>query len=109
MHWKWLKIAWPETSLYGGYIMTEDKNFAEKGLERNMELWEKWTGAYMDTMFKAVDRTMQQSTSFQEHLNKAVSMAVHAQSAAMMTALQTMQGQLEQLTNKVDELLHADE
>ncbi|MCB8923810.1 MAG: hypothetical protein H6662_19700 [Ardenticatenaceae bacterium] len=89
--------------------MTEDKGFVEKGMEKNMELWEKWTGAYMDTMFKAMDKTMQQSSVFQEQVNRAVSAAVHAQSAAMMTSLQTMQDQLEKLTNKVDEFLHADE
>lgn len=88
--------------------MTEDKNFVEKGLEKNVELWEKWTGAYMDTMFKAMDKTMEQSATFQEHIDKAVSMAFHAQSAAMMNTLQTMQDQLEKLTNKVDEFIHAE-
>lgn len=89
--------------------MSEEKNFVEKGFDKNVELWEKWTGAYMDTMFKAMDKTMEQSTALQQQIDKAVSMAVHAQSAAMMTTLQTMQDQLEKLTNKVDEFLHADD
>lgn len=89
--------------------MTEEKSYVEKGLDKNVELWERWTGAYMDTMFKAMDKTMEQSSAFQEHVNKAVSMAFHAQSSAMMTMLETMQNQLDQLTTKVDELLHADE
>jgi uncharacterized coiled-coil protein SlyX len=89
--------------------MSEEKTFVEKGMDKNVELWERWTGAYMDTMFKAMDKTMEQSNAFQEHVNKAVSVAFHAQSSAMMTMLETMQGQLEKLTNKVDELLHADE
>ena len=89
--------------------MTDEKSFAEKGLEKNVELWEKWTGAYMDTMFKAMDKTMEQSTTLQDNVNKAVSMAVHAQTATMMTMLKTMQDQLEKLTDKVDEYLHANE
>ena len=37
--------------------MSEEQSF----FERNMEMWERWTNSYMDTMSKTMEQTMEQS------------------------------------------------
>jgi len=81
--------------------MSEEKSFFEK----NMEMWEKWTSTYMDTMYKAMERTMEQSAAFRKQVDKAVSTAVGAQFDAMLTGLKALEKQIETLSTKVDELL----
>ena len=52
--------------------MSEDKSFFEK----NMEMWERWTSSYMDTMASAMEKTMEQSSALQKQVDKAVATAV---------------------------------
>ncbi len=73
--------------------------------KKNMEMWEKFTSSYMDSMFKTVDKTLEQSKAIREQVDKAVSTAVHTQMDATMSTLETMQRQLEALSVKIDELL----
>ncbi len=74
-------------------------------LEKNIEMWEKMTGSYMDAMFKTVERTMEQSTAFRERMDKAVSQTVSAQFEAMLTAIKSLERQVEMLNDKVDEVI----
>ena len=43
--------------------------------EQNVALWEKWTSQYTDTMFKAMEKSMDQSSSIRSQLDKAVNSA----------------------------------
>jgi hypothetical protein len=79
----------------------EDKSF----VERNMAMWEKLTGSYMDFMFKAMEKGMEQSAAIQKQIDKAVGMAVHAQSEATLAAIKTLEHQVEALSEKVDDML----
>jgi hypothetical protein len=78
-------------------------------LEKNMELWEKWTSTYMDTMSKAMERTMEQSASFQKQMDKAAATAVNTQLDAALAAIRSLEGQIEALSGKVDELLQQED
>ena len=85
--------------------MGEEKSFFEK----NMEMWEKWTGTYMDTMYKAMERTMEQSAAFRKQVDKAVGTAVGVQFDAMLTGIKALEQQIETLSAKVDELLQEED
>jgi hypothetical protein len=85
--------------------MAEEKSFFEK----NMETWEKWTSTYMDTMAQAMDRTMQQSASFKEQMDKAVASAVGTQMDAMLGALKSLERQVETLSEKIDDMLKVED
>ncbi|MGD2177513.1 MAG: hypothetical protein PVG71_06795 [Anaerolineae bacterium] len=85
--------------------MTEEKSI----LEKNIEMWEKMTGSYMDAMFKTVERTMEQSTAFRDQMDKAVAKTVSAQFEATLTAIQALQRQVETLNDKMDEVLEGRE
>jgi hypothetical protein len=111
-------------------MMSEDRTI----LEKNIEMWERLTGSYMDSMFKAMQKTMEQSTTFREKIDEAVSSAVGTQMEAIekameqsesfrkqvdeavssavntqieatLGAIKAMERQLAALTEKVDELL----
>ncbi|MCB9135559.1 MAG: hypothetical protein H6636_09035 [Anaerolineales bacterium] len=77
----------------------------EDFFKQNVEMWEKFTTNYMDTMFKTVEKTMEQSQSFKEKMDKAVEDTVAAQMKATLTALQALQRQVEMLNEKVDKLM----
>jgi hypothetical protein len=55
-----------------GRTMSEEKSFFEK----NMEMWERWTSSYMDTMAAAMEKTMEQSTALRKQVDKTVATAV---------------------------------
>ncbi len=73
--------------------------------KKNVEMWEKFTSNYMDMMFKTVEKTMDQSRTFQEKMNEAVNKSVTGQMDATMSALEALQRQVESLSAKVDELM----
>ena len=73
--------------------------------KKNMDMWEKFTVSYMDTMFKTVEKTMEQSQVFKEQVDKAVSSALDRQVDFNKATLESVQRQLEALTAKVDELI----
>lgn len=73
--------------------------------KKNMEMWEKFTASYMDTMFKTVEKTLDQSKVFKEQVDKAVATAMETQVGSTTAALEMLQRQLNTLTSKVDELL----
>ena len=85
--------------------MSEEKNLFEK----NLEMWERWTNSYTDTMFKAMEKGMDQSAAFGKQVDEAVNKAVHAQGEAMLTALKALEHQVEVLTEKIDEMLQVEE
>ena len=72
--------------------------------KRNLEMWEKFTSSYMDTMFKTVEKTMEQSNVFKAQVDKAVAQTVSSQFDATLAALQALQRQVEALSAKVDKL-----
>jgi hypothetical protein len=88
----------------GGKKMSEAKSF----FETNMQMWEKWTSTYMDTMAKAMEKTMEQSASFKEQMDKAVVTAVNAQLDATLAAIKSLEQQVETMSGKIDELLEKD-
>ena len=73
--------------------------------KKNVEMWEKFTSNYMDMMFKTVEKTIEQSRTFQERMNEAVNKSVSGQMDATMSALEALQRQVEALSAKVDELM----
>ena len=73
--------------------------------EMNMELWEKMSGNYMDAMFKAMEKTMEQSTAFKKQLDQSVTTAVNMQFETTLTTLHALERQVEALSAKVDQLL----
>jgi hypothetical protein len=81
--------------------MSEDKSFFEK----NMEMWERWTSSYMDTMATAMEKTMEQSAALRKQVDKAVATAVGAQMDATLAAVRSLENQIEVLAGKIDELL----
>lgn len=81
--------------------MSEEKSFFEK----NMEMWERWTSSYMDTMATAMEKTMEQSTALRKQVDKAVATTVGTQMDATLTAIRSLEKQIEALSGKVDELL----
>ena len=85
--------------------MSENWNIFEK----NMEMWEKWTSTYMDTMSKAMERTMEQSASFKKQMDKAAVTAVNTQLDAALAAIHSLEEQIEALSGKVDELLQQED
>jgi hypothetical protein len=85
--------------------MTEAKNI----MEQSMEMWEKMASTYTDSMFKAVEKTMEQSSAFQKQINDAVNTAVSAQLEATLTTLKAVERQVEALSSKVDQLLQEQE
>lgn len=74
-------------------------------LDQTMAMWERMSANYMDTMTKAVEKTMEQSTAFRKQVDKAVATALGAQLEATLAGLKALQNQIEQLSAKVDELL----
>jgi cytochrome c peroxidase len=81
--------------------MAQEKNV----LEQNVEMWEKMTTTYMDSMFKAMEKTMEQSAVFQKQLDQAVNTAVSAQFEATLSAIKAVERQVETLSSKVDQFL----
>jgi len=81
--------------------MSEDKSLFEK----NIEMWERWTNSYMDTMARAMDKTMEQSTAFRQQVEKAAAVAVDAQLDATLAAIKALEKQVELLSSRIDELL----
>lgn len=77
----------------------------EDFLKKNMEMWEKFTSSYMDTMFKTVEKAMEQSQAFKERMDKAAAEAVSGQLDATLTTLKALQRQVEALSEKVDKLM----
>lgn len=72
--------------------------------KRNLEMWEKFTSSYMDTMFKTVEKTIEQSNVIKTQVDKAVAQTVSSQFDATLAALQALQRQVEALSAKVDKL-----
>ena len=81
--------------------MSEEKSFFEK----NMDMWERWTSSYMDTMATAMEKTMEQSTALRKQVDKAVATAVGTQMDATLTAIRSLEKQVEVLAGKIDEML----
>jgi hypothetical protein len=73
--------------------------------KKNLEMWEKFTTSYMDTMFKTVEKTLEQSKVFKDRVDKAVASAMESQMDVTMSSLEMLQRQLETLNAKVDELI----
>ena len=77
--------------------------------EKNIEMWEKWTSTYMDTMSKAMEKTMEQSAAFKKQMDKAVASAVNTQLDTTLTAIKSLEQQVEALSGKIDELLEQED
>jgi hypothetical protein len=73
--------------------------------KKNLEMWEKFTTSYMDTMFRTVEKTLEQSKVFKDRVDKAVASTMESQMDVTMSSLETLQRQLETLNAKVDELI----
>lgn len=73
--------------------------------KKNLEMWEQFTSNYMDTMFKTVEKAMDQSETFRDRVDKAVAEAVSSQMDATLATLKSLQKQVENLSKKVDQLI----
>ena len=78
----------------------------EDYFQKNIDMWEKFTSSYMDTMFRMVEKSMDQSQVFKDQMDRVVNEAVSQQLETTMTTLKTMQKQMEILSEKMDELLN---
>ena len=85
--------------------MSEERSFFEK----NMDMWERWTSSYMDTMATAMEKTMEQSAALRKQVDKAVATAVSVQMDAALAAIRSMENQIEVLSGKIDELLQQED
>ncbi len=85
--------------------MSEEKSFFEK----NMQMWERWTSSYVDTMSAAMEKTMEQSAALRKQVDKAVATAVGTQLDAALAAIRSLEKQVETLAGKIDEMLGRDE
>jgi RNA polymerase-binding transcription factor DksA len=81
--------------------MTESKTPFDQG----MEMWQRMSASYMDTMTKAVEQTMAQSAAFRAQMDHAVATAVSVQLEATLTAIRALEQQVQSLADKVDQLL----
>jgi len=77
----------------------------EDYFKKNIELWEKFTTSYVDTMFNMVGKTMDQSQAFQDQMEKVVDQAVTQQMNATTATLEAVQKQIEALSAKMDQML----
>ncbi|MFN2188431.1 MAG: hypothetical protein ACK2T3_06690 [Candidatus Promineifilaceae bacterium] len=77
----------------------------EDYFKKNIELWEQFTTSYVDTMFKMVGKTMDQSEAFKAQMEKVVDDTVSQQMNATVAAIEAMQKQMEMLSAKMDEML----
>jgi len=80
--------------------MTEKTPF-----EQGMEMWQRMSAGYTDTVTKAVEQAMAQSAGFQAQINHAVATAMSAQLEATLTAIRALEQQVQALADKVDELV----
>ena len=85
--------------------MTEVMNIWEK----NVAMWESMTANYTDTMFKAMEKAMVQSTTVQKQVNEAVGTATTAQFEATLNDIKAVEQQVETLSAKVEELIQAND
>jgi ABC-type phosphate transport system auxiliary subunit len=85
--------------------MSEEKSFFEK----NMQMWERWTSSYMDTMAAAMEKTMEQSTALRKQVDKVVATAVGTQMDATLAAIRALEKQVETLAGKIDEMLQKED
>ena len=81
--------------------MTEGKTPFDQG----MEMWQRMSASYMDTVTKAVEQTMEQSAGFRAQVDRAVGAAMSAQLEATLTAIRALEVQVQAMAAKVDELL----
>ena len=81
--------------------MTEGKTPFDQG----MEMWERMSASYMDTMTKAVEQTMEQSTAFRKQVDKSVATAMNIQLEATLAAIKALEQQVQLLATKIDQLL----
>lgn len=79
----------------------------EDYFKKNIEMWENFTGAYMDTMFRMVEKTMDQSQVFKEQMDRVANEAVSNQLNVTMTALEALQKQMEAVSEKLDKLMES--
>ena len=73
--------------------------------KKNMEMWEQFTSSYMDSIFKTVEKTFDQSKVFKDAVDKSVASAMETQVEATKTTLDAIQKQMEDLSTKVDDLI----
>lgn len=78
-------------------------------MKKNMEMWERFSNTYMDNMFKAMEKTMEQSQAFQERMDQAAAKAVSGQLDATLSTLQTLQRQVEALSEKMDKFMEKED
>jgi len=78
-------------------------------MKKNMEMWERFSSTAMDNMFKAMEKTMEQSQAFQERMDKAAAKAVSSQLEATLSTLQAIQRQVEALSAKMDQYMEKED
>jgi ubiquinone biosynthesis protein UbiJ len=81
--------------------MTDPKHL----FDQNIQMWEKMTTAYMDSMFKAMQKSVDQTTAFRKQIDESVNAAVSAQLADSLSAIQSLERQVAMLSQKVDQLI----
>jgi hypothetical protein len=82
----------------------------EKALwEENLGLWTQWTSSYTDSMFKAVEKSVDLGTSIRDQIDRAAVEAVRAHLVITLSAIKALDRQVGLLGTKVDRLLQEKE
>ncbi len=86
-----------------------DFNMSSKDnpFQMNLELWQQFSDSYTKNMFSMFERNLEQSKAFQEQLQAAVNQAVETQFKMVRNGLESMEKQLEELSNRMAELTPA--
>jgi hypothetical protein len=85
--------------------MSEAKSF----FEQNMAMWESMASNYTDTMFKAVEKALEQSSALQKQINDAVAAATKAQFDTTLSAIKAVERQVEALAEQVGKYVEESE
>lgn len=85
--------------------MSESKNI----FEQNMALWESMTSSYTDTMFKAVEKALEQSSALQKQINDAVTAATQVHFETTLNAIKAVERQVEALSEQVSKYVKESE
>jgi hypothetical protein len=73
--------------------------------EENYFLWEKWSSDCSGAIFKAMEESLQQSTSFRGEIDKAMNAALNTQMGIALAAIKVLEGQITTLSAQVEKLM----
>jgi hypothetical protein len=96
-------------ALSGGQTLSH-----EKVLQESFKMWERFASSYGEMMFQAIEQTAKQSQTFKAHIDQATQRAFKvwqiprsSDQKQLIEVLNSLQVQMQLLTNKVEKLEQA--